>query len=69
MQLNTKDVVRRAITLGPDNTLYDARNVLDIILAELLLPKITNHWELLQRKIFRESYSEKSQEDAFTNLA
>ena len=28
MQPKTKDVVRQAITLEPDNTLYDARNVL-----------------------------------------
>ena len=28
MQPKTKNVVRQAITLGPNNTLYDARNVL-----------------------------------------
>jgi CBS domain-containing protein len=28
MQPKAKDVVRQAITLEPDNTLYDARNVL-----------------------------------------
>jgi hypothetical protein len=43
MKPKAKDVVRQAITLEPDNTLYDARNVLDIISAELLLLKITNH--------------------------
>src|SRR5690242_21928854 len=28
MQLKTKNLVRKAITLEPNNTLYDARNVL-----------------------------------------
>ena len=69
MQLKAKDIVRQAITLEPDNTLYDTRNVLDMTLAELLLLRITNHWELLQRKIFRDSYSEKCQIDAYTNSA
>jgi hypothetical protein len=42
---------------------------LDITLAELLLLRITNHWELLQRKIFRDSYSEKCRIDAYMNSA
>jgi signal-transduction protein with cAMP-binding, CBS, and nucleotidyltransferase domain len=69
MQLKAKDVVRQAITLEPNNTVYDARNVLlRYNISRVVIAKDNKPLGIVQRKIFSDSYPEKYQTDVFTKL-